>query len=619
MELNVSDRVLARVKMIAERTRKLDNNAAAIDKDTRTELALMVAATFREFTDFAELGMRYLGFSLTPMQRDIAWYMQHGPRKRMVQAQRGEAKSTLAALYAVWCLIQDQSYRVLIVSGGEDQASDVARLVILLIEQWHLLCWLRPDKTRGDRTSYEDYDVHCDLKPIDKSASVSCVGVTANLQGKRADLLIPDDVETTKNSLTQTMRDHLLALTKDFSSINTHGETLYLGTPQTKDSIYKTLASRGFSIRIWPGRYPTNEELMRYAPDTVAPMIMEAIEADPSLQTGGGLAGNRGKPSDPMRYDEEALIEKELDWGPEGFNLQYMLDTTLSDAMRTKIKLADFIVGTWDAMAAPEIIQYSAEPRTLRKADGVVQLQQERMYYAAASSQHFAPYTHKVMAIDPAGNGGDEVSFAVGGACSSYIHILALGGLIGGMSSENMRTILNLCLDLEVYDIKVENNMGHGTVVSLMLAEIEKMRNEGLIPEGINLGVEGYYAVGQKEKRIIDTVSPLTRRHRLVILESAIEMDIEYANKHPIAKRTVASGLYQLANITYDRGSLAMDDRGDAVQGVVMHLNTMISLDDAAAQEKRLLEAGAEFANNPMGYSNKKPKRSDIRDRFKRR
>ena len=104
-----------------------------------------------------------------------------------------QAKSTLAALFAIWSLIHNPSARVLIVSAGEKQASDVATLIIRLLENWSILCWLRADSSSGDRTSYENYDVHYSLKGIDKSASISCIGITANLQGKRADLLIPDD------------------------------------------------------------------------------------------------------------------------------------------------------------------------------------------------------------------------------------------------------------------------------------------------------------------------------------------------------------------------------------------------------------------------------------------
>lgn len=602
----ISDKVRSRLIMLAERTKEWDGRERLIPKDVREEFAMMFAATFSEFTDFAEVGMRYLGFTLTPMQRDIAWYMQHGARKRMVQAQRGEAKSTLAALYAVWCLIQNQAYRVLVISAGEDQASDVAVLIIRLIEQWHILCWLRPDKSRGDRTSYEDYDVHCDLKPLDKSASISCVGVTANLQGKRADLLIPDDVETQKNGLTQTMRDQLLNITKDFSSINTHGETLYLGTPQSKDSIYKTLPARGFEVRIWPGRYPNREELEHYATGTLAPSILDAITLDPSLMLGGGIDGTRGKPADPLRYDEEALIEKELDWGPEGFSLQYMLDTSLADAARTKIKLSDMIVGNWTSSAAPEVIQYSAEPRLLFKHEHPA-LKGEKLYSCASASNEYMQYAHKALVVDPAGNGGDEVAFAAGGSANGYVHLFSMGGLRGGVTEQNMDCIIDLCVEFGITDMHVESNMGHGTVEQLFLQQIIKRKaQDASFPD---IGVTGFYNSQQKERRIIDTISPLVRRHRFVVHERAIQDDAEYSMLHPIDKRTVSSGFYQLANITYDRGSLAMDDRADCVQALVAKLNVLIAVDDTAASKKRQDDKAREFLSNPMGYKQERPKK----------
>ena len=76
-------------------------------------------------------------------------------------------------------------------------------------------------------------------------------------QGKRADLLIPDDIESSKNSATPVQRAKLLHLTKDFISICQYGRIVWLGTPQTMDSIYNSLPARGVAVRIWPGRYPT--------------------------------------------------------------------------------------------------------------------------------------------------------------------------------------------------------------------------------------------------------------------------------------------------------------------------------------------------------------------------
>lgn len=586
----LSTKTVQRLRMIAARTQEWNEKAQAIPKELREEFAMMVASTFSDFAEFAEVGMRVLGFSTTEMQLDIARYMadkSYG-RKKMVQAQRGEAKSTLAALYAVWCLIQDQSTRVLVVSGGEKQASDVAILIIRIIEQWHLLCWLRPDSTRGDRTSFENYDVHCDLKPLDKSASVSCVGITANLQGKRADILIPDDIETSKNSMTQPMRDQLLLLSKDFAAINTHGETLYLGTPQTKDSIYKTLASRGFHIRIWPGRYPNADELQRYTPGSLAPSILEALEADPTLGTGHGIDGTRGAPSDPERYNEDALLEKELDFGPEGFSLQFMLDTTLTDALRTRIRLSDFIVGDYTGEGAPEQLWWAAEPRC-RIQELPSNVSEYTLYRAASSSDQYMPYQHKVMVVDPAGNGGDEVAFAVLGATNSYIHLMTVGGLRGGMTEQNMDTLFEIAEEFGVKDFKIEANMGHGVVSALMVGHAEKRKL-------IGFGFEDFYAKGQKERRIIDTISPITRRHKFVVHTRAIEDDLKYCNEHPRDMRTVTSVFYQLANITYDRGCLSKDDRADAVQAGVMFLTGLLSVDDAKEAQKRKEVAGVELS-----------------------
>lgn len=607
----ISDRTLRRLELLMPRVREYNEYPEKMPRVLREEFSMMVASTFPEFAEFAEVGMRVLGFSISEMQLDIARYMQHGPRKSMVQAQRGEAKSTLAALFAVWSLVHDQNYRILIVSGGEKQASDVAVMIIRLIEQWPLLCWMRPDKSRGDRTSFENYDVHCDLRRIDKTASVSCVGITANLQGRRADLLIPDDIETAKNSFNQSMREQLLLLSKDFAAINTHGKTLYLGTPQSKDSIYKTLPARGFEVRIWPGRYPNAEELQRYAIGTLAPMILEAIETDPSLMGGAGLDGTRGKPADLVRYDEDALIEKELDFGNEGFSLQFMLDTSLADAARTKIKLADLIVAAFDAERAPEIVQYECSER-VRIKDLPWTLQGVMVYAPGFLSEKYAMYTHKVMILDPAGSGGDEVAFACGGALNSYIHVFTVGGLRGGMTEENIQTLFDIADEFGITDIKVEANMGAGVVVKLLEAHAEKHQR-------LHLGFEDFYAKGQKERRIIDTISPLTRRHKLIVHQRAIEDDLKYCELHPRENRAVMSAWYQLGSITYDRGSLVHDDRADCIQGVCMFLKDLIAVDDERAQQRREEEHAAEFVNNPMGYALPPQRARGVLSRINRR
>ncbi|QXG07760.1 terminase [Erwinia phage Zoomie] len=583
--------VLTRLKLIAEQTNALNFNPRGIDQQKRIELAMMLAVTFKEFRDFAYVGMRFLGFELTDMQADIADFMQYGPRKKMVAAQRGEAKSTLAALYSVWRLIQNQATRVLIVSGGEQQASEVATLVIRLIETWPLLCWLKADPSRGDRTSYTAYDVHCDLKKLDKSPSVACVGVTASLQGKRADLLIPDDIETTKNGMTQTEREKLLTVSKDFAAICTHGDTLYLGTPQTKDSIYKTLPARGFEVRVWPGRIPSLEMEEKYG-ETLAPYIRELVH-NGYRRSGFGVDGTLGQSTDTGRYSEDDLIEKELDFGPEGFQLQYMLDTTLLDAMRTKIKLSDLLIYSGDHDAAPDRFMWAAERRNL--VEEYEPIRGEKLYYPAGSGSEMLHYKHKLMVVDPAGCGGDEISYAVGGAVSSYIHLFSVGGYQGGVSTENIDKVIDLAIEMDVSDILIESNMGHGTVEMLFMNRLAERGIPGI-------GVRGQYSTTQKERRIIDTISPVSRRHRLVVHERALRDDTESCMAYSREKRWLYSAFQQMLNITYDRGCLAKDDRVDAVAMLVAELNSHLVEDESKAAEKAREGEVKEFLANPMGY-----------------
>jgi len=590
----LSEHTIARLELLSPRIREWDGRESAMPKETRLEFSMMLGSTFPEFADFAELAMCFLGFKLSPMQRDIANYMQYCPRKSMVQSQRGEAKSTLVAMFAVWSLIQRPSLRVLVVSAGEDQASDVAVLIIRMIERWYLLCWLRPDKSRGDRSSYANYDVHCDLRLADKSASVSCVGITANLPGKRADLLIPDDIESPKNSQNQLSRDTLLQYSKEFASINTKGKTLYLGTFQSKDSIYKTLVHRGFDMRIWPGRFPTPEEQQRYMPNTLAPWILEQLDADPSLCSGGGLDGNRGQPTDPVLLDESHEQEKELDWGPEGYSLQYMLDTSLTDDARTKLKLSDLIVAPFDSNQAPEVVGYECTERT-RIKELPWTLTGHSVYAPGFLSEHYTPYSRKTLIIDPAGTGGDEVSFVAGGSANSYIHVFSIGGWRGGLIEANLQALVALCDEFDIHDVRVEANQGVGMARLLMLQHMETLHRH-------DIAFTDYYSAGQKERRIIDTVGPLLRRHKLVFHTRALEDDAEYAARHSRDIRNSMSVVYQMSSITYDRDCLVHDDRIDGVAKLCAELKSLLAVDDQVESDKRKQEEALEFMRNPMGY-----------------
>src|SRR5690606_32601299 len=203
--------------------------------EVRRKKLVVLQKHYAHFAVFMRDIMKVLGFTPTWMQYDIANYLQFGPNNLMVQAQRGEAKTTITAIFAVWQLIQDPQHRILVISAGGTNANETATLIQRIILTVPQLECLRPDKNAGDRTSVEAFDVHHSLKGIDRSPSVACIGVTGNLPGKRADLLIADDVESNKNSRTAANRELLLNITLEFSAICTGrpgipARILYLGT-----------------------------------------------------------------------------------------------------------------------------------------------------------------------------------------------------------------------------------------------------------------------------------------------------------------------------------------------------------------------------------------------------
>nr|WP_297260809.1 phage terminase large subunit [uncultured Desulfovibrio sp.] len=181
----------------------------------------------------------------------------------------------------------------------------------------------------------------------DQAPSVTSKGIFSQITGGRADIVVLDDMEVANNSYTQMMRDKLSEAVKEIDAIlKPGGRVIYLGTPQTEQSLYNALPDRGYVTRIWPARYPESAQLVNYG-EALAPSILKALEADPGLS---------GRTTDPRRFSAEDLLERELSYGRAGFQLQFMLDTRLSDAERYPLKLSDLIVmgcGTSDGPEKP--------------------------------------------------------------------------------------------------------------------------------------------------------------------------------------------------------------------------------------------------------------------------
>ena len=74
-----------------------------------------------------------------------------------------------------------------------------------------------------------------------REPSVICQGIHGNITGMRADLIICDDVEVPNTSNTAQKRENLRERLRELDFIlSPDGAMIYIGTPHTLDSIYRT-------------------------------------------------------------------------------------------------------------------------------------------------------------------------------------------------------------------------------------------------------------------------------------------------------------------------------------------------------------------------------------------
>lgn len=539
-----------------------------------------------------------MGFECSDIQLDIAEFLEFGPKERMIQAQRGQAKTTITAAYAVWRLIHDPSARILIVSAGGTQATEIANWVIQIIQNMDELECLRPDRSAGDRESVEAYDVHHELKGPEKSPSVACVGITSNMQGKRADILIADDIESAKNSMTEHQRERLRHLTRDFTSICSRGDIIYLGTPQSIDSIYNGLFSRGYTIRIWPGRYPTEEEEPNYG-NFLAPLIQRRMAASPSIRRGGGPTGERGLAVDPVLLPEEVLSKKEIDQGAAYFQLQHMLDTRLSDADRFPLKPEKLIFMQISETTAPlEIfVQRSDRTKLSLPADWPVN---DAYYRAAEFGREHAAFNGCHMYVDPAGGGqnGDETAYVITKFVAGRVFLVDIGSVPGGLGDESMDALTAVAVKWKPNKIDIEKNFGNGALASVWKPKLLRVHR---------CEIEDVWESGQKELRIIDILEPVIGSGRLVVDEGLIEKDWQECQDYPLEKRASYSLFYQLSRITRDKDSLRHDDRLDALAGSVRYWVDALAQDSLKVVNQQRRKAWSERMKNPLGDGTKLP------------
>ena len=498
-----------------------------------------------DFRNFLYLTWKHLRLpEPTPIQYDIADYLQRGGQRCIISAFRGVGKSWITASYVLWRILLNPNNNILVVSASKNRADDYSTFCLRLLTEMPLLSHLYPkDDQRQSKISFDVAPATASQQPTVKS-----LGITSQLTGSRADLVIADDVETSGNTQTQFMRDKLSEAIKEFEAVVKPNDfrIIYLGTPQTEQSIYNKLQERGYKIRYWTARYPNEKQLVSYGAN-LAPIINNSWKLEMV-----------GQPTDPTRFDEKDLLEREASYGRIGFNMQYQLDSSLSDLNRYPLKLSDLSVMTLNDDTAPEKVIWASSPELKHNDLPCVGLQGDGYFRPMQLQGQYLDYTGAVMSIDPSGKGKDETAYAVTKFLNGNIYLMDIGGFNSGYSEHTLSKLVDIAKKHKVKKILIEENFGQGMFIELLKPYLIKQ---------YPCTTEPIRQQSNKHRRILDTLEPLMAQHRLIVSPTVIRKDYEETNAmYPQETALRYQLFYQISRLQKGVHTLSQDDRIDALQ-----------------------------------------------------
>ena len=402
--------------------------------------------------------------------------------------------------------------------------------------------------------------------------------------------MVLDDIEVPGNSMTEMMREKLLQLCTEAESILTphdNSRIMYLGTPQTTFTVYRKLAERNYRPFIWPARFP--KDITPYE-GLIAPQLQEDID-------NGALPWGC---TDPDRFDDDDLVDREASMGRSNFALQFMLDTSLSDAEKFPLKMADLVITSVNPTDAPENIVWCSDPANILKDLPTVGLPGDYFYSPMQLQGEWSGYTETICSVDPSGRGADETAAAYLSQKNGLIYLHEMRAYRDGYSDNTLLDILRGCKKYGATTLVVESNFGDGIVAELFKKHIIQTKQR--------IHVDEVRANVRKEERIIDTLEPVLNQHRLIVNKSVVEWDYNSNRDAAPEERLLYMLFYQMSRMCRQKYAVKHDDRLDCLaQGVKYYIDALsISAQEQINLRKReewddMLE---QFIENPQAATN---------------
>jgi len=167
--------------------------------------------------------------------RWLEWNWSCGNTRLLLMAFRSAGKSTIVGLFAAWLLYRQPNLRILVLAADLTLAKKMVQNVKRIIERHPHTKKLKPNK--AEQWASDRFTIKRMFEARDPSMLAK--GITANITGSRADIIICDDVEVPNTCDSAEKR---LALRERLAEMQyvlvPDGTQLYVGTPHHYNTIY---------------------------------------------------------------------------------------------------------------------------------------------------------------------------------------------------------------------------------------------------------------------------------------------------------------------------------------------------------------------------------------------
>ena len=286
--------------------------------------------------------------------------------------------------------------------------------------------------------------------------------------------------------------------------------------------------------------------------------------------------------------------------GRSNFALQFMLDTSLSDAEKFPLKMSDLVVTSVNPATAPDNVIWCSDPRNAIKDLPTVGLPGDYFYSPMQLQGEWTEYTETICSVDPSGRGSDETTAAYISQKNGFLYLHEMRAYRDGYSDNTLLDILRGCKKFNVTTLVVETNFGDGIVSELFKKHIQQTKQRILIDE--------VRATIRKEDRIIDSLEPVLNQHRLVVDRGVIDWDYNSNKELPPENRLLYMLFYQMSRMCREKYAVKHDDRLDCLAQGVKYFTDALSI---SAQEQINIRKSEEwldileaFIDNPQQATN---------------